>query len=239
MKGKLVKVCGIGAIFMTIGLAQHANAAVIVEDPTSIAKEAQQLTEMVNQLEQLKQQLATQKSMYESLAHATNLGDLLNSSTGSLMNNLPDDWQKVYSDAMNSSSSITGSVDSMMGQFNGQIDDMEPADAIKFINQKLNEKGAYDRVMAEKSYDNEMQELNDMQDLTEQINSTTDVKAIADLQARIQTAQGAIQGEQAKLQLMNMLQDSQDKLLKAQKDRAVHNFVFGTGDDTTKSPSIN
>ncbi|ELT8232570.1 type IV secretion system protein [Salmonella enterica] len=234
-----VKLSVAAALLIFSGTVQVASAAIIVEDPTSIAKEAQQLTEMANQLEQLKQQLATQKNMYESLAHATDLGNLLDSSTGNLIGNLPDNWEKVYSDAMNSSSSITGSVDSMMGQFNGQIDDMQPADAIKFINKQMSEKGAYDRVTAEKSYDNEMQELNDMQSLTEQINGTSDVKAIADLQARVQTAQGAIQGEQAKLQLMSMLQDSQDKLLKAQKDRAVHNFVFGTGDDATRSPSIN
>ncbi|WP_072025952.1 type IV secretion system protein [Klebsiella pneumoniae] len=71
------------------------------------------------------------------------------------------------------------------------------------------------------------------------IKTTPDLKSIADLQARIQTSQGAIQGEQAKLNLMNMLQQSQDKLLRAQKERATHNFVFGTGGDVTASPSIN
>ncbi|WP_309600366.1 type IV secretion system protein, partial [Klebsiella pneumoniae] len=92
---------------------------------------------------------------------------------------------------------------------------------------------------AEKAYNNQMQELTDMQELTEQIKTTPDLKSIADLQARIQTSQGAIQGEQAKLNLMNMLQQSQDKLLRAQKERATHNFVFGTGGDVTASPSIN
>ncbi len=113
-----------------------------------------------------------------------------------------------------------------MGQFNAEVDDMTPSEAITYMNKKLAEKGAYDRVMAEKAYNNQMQELTDMQELTEQIKTTPDLKSIADLQARIQTSQGAIQGEQAKLNLMNMLQQSQDKLLRAQKERATHNFVL-------------
>lgn len=191
---------------------------------------------MANQLDQLKQQLATQKATYESLAKTTNIGDLLDTSTSSLANNLPDDWKKVYSDAMNSSSSVTGDVQSMVGDFNSEVDDMNPSDAIKALNKKLAEKGAYDRVIAEKAYNNQMQELSDMQALTEQISTTKDVKEVADLQARIQTAQGAIQGEQAKLKLMSMLQESQDKLYEAQRERAVGNFIYGTDGGHNPAP---
>ncbi|HHX7946193.1 TPA: type IV secretion system protein, partial [Klebsiella pneumoniae] len=200
---------------------------------TSLAKT---LEEMANQLDQLKQQLATQKATYESLAKTTNIGDLLDTSTSSLANNLPDDWKKVYSDAMNSSSSVTGDVQSMVGDFNSEVDDMNPSDAIKALNKKLAEKGAYDRVIAEKAYNNQMQELSDMQALTEQISTTKDVKEVADLQARIQTAQGAIQGEQAKLKLMSMLQESQDKLYEAQRERAVGNFIYGSDGGHNPAP---
>lgn len=231
------------AVLLTTGLilggAQSASAGIIVTNPTELAKQVEQLQQMAQQLEQLKSQLQTQKNMYESMAKTTNLGDLLGTSTSTLANNLPDNWKEIYSDAMNSSSSVTPSVNSMMGQFNAEVDDMTPSEAITYMNKKLAEKGAYDRVMAEKAYNNQMQELTDMQELTEQIKTTPDLKSIADLQARIQTSQGAIQGEQAKLNLMNMLQQSQDKLLRAQKERATHNFAFGTGGDVTASPSIN
>ncbi len=46
---------------------------------------------------------------------------------------------------MNSSSSVTGDVQSMVGDFNSEVDDMNPSDAIKALNKKLAEKGAYDR----------------------------------------------------------------------------------------------
>ena len=153
-----------------------------------------------------------------------------------MANNLPDDWKKVYSDAMNSSSSVTCDVQSMVGDFNSEVDDMNPSDAIKALNKKLAEKGAYDRVIAEKAYNNQMQELSDMQALTEQISTTKDVKEVADLQARIQTAQGAIQGEQAKLKLMSMLQESQDKLYEAQRERAVGNFIYGSDGGHNPAP---
>lgn len=58
-------------------------------------------------------------------------------STSALAKNLPDDWKKVYSDAMNSTSSVTGDVQSMVGDFNSEIDDMNPSDAIKALNKKV------------------------------------------------------------------------------------------------------
>ncbi|EOM3711875.1 type IV secretion system protein [Escherichia coli O160:H34] len=231
MKAKLIAIALAGLLGAgTIGTASAiGGTGVVVYDPTGVAK-------MLDQIEQLKQQLATQKATYESLAKTTDIGNLLGSSTSALAKNLPDDWKKVYSDAMNSTSSVTGDVQSMVGDFNSEIDDMNPSDAIKALNKKLAEKGAYDRVIAEKAYNNQMQELSDMQELTEQISTTKDVKEVADLQARIQTAQGAIQGEQAKLKLMSMLQESQDKLYEAQRDRAVGNFIYGTDGGHNPAP---
>lgn len=222
-----------GCLFSASTGVYAVGTGVIVSDPTGLAKT---LSEMANQLEQLKQQLATQKATYESLAKTTNIGDLLNGSTSTLANNLPDDWKNVYSDAMNSQSSVTGNVQGMVGDFNAEVDDMNPSDAVKMLNKRLAEKGAYDRVVAEKAYNNQMQELQDMQQLTDQISTTKDVKEVADLQARIQTAQGAIQGEQAKLKLMSMLQDSQDKLYQAQKERAVGNFIYGKNGGHNPAP---
>ncbi|EOC5660685.1 type IV secretion system protein [Salmonella enterica] len=234
MKVKLIAIALAGLLGAgTIGTAAAIGNGVVVYDPTSLAKT---LEEMANQLDQLKQQLATQKATYESLAKTTNIGDLLDTSTSSLANNLPDDWKKVYSDAMNSSSSVTGTVNSMMNKVNNEIDDLSPADALKLMNQRLSEKGAYDRVVAEKAYNNQMQELSDMQALTEQISTTKDVKEIADLQARIQTAQGAIQGEQAKLNLMSMLQDAQDKIYEQQRERAVRRINYGINNQINPAP---
>ena len=91
MKAKLIAIALAGLLGAgTIGTASAIEGTgVVVYDPTSLAKT---LEEMANQLDQLKQQLATQKATYESLAKTTNIGDLLDTSTSSLANNLPDDW---------------------------------------------------------------------------------------------------------------------------------------------------
>lgn len=222
---KLILSIGVAGFFV----CSFARADVVVNDPTAILR-------MADQIEQLKNQLLVQKQTYESLAHTTNLGSLLDTATSDLIGNLPSNWQSVYNDALNSNSSITGSVSSMVNQYNDQIDNMSPRDAISYINKQMAEKGAVDRSMATKAYDNEMAELDDMQDLQQQIATTADTKSIADLQARIQTAQGAVQGEQAKLKLMSMLQDSEDKIYQQQKDRAADNLNYGVNNTINPAP---
>jgi hypothetical protein len=49
-------------------------------------------------------------------------------------------------------------------------------EALDLVNQRLKEKGAYDRVMAQQAYNNQMRELEDIQTLTNQIDTTTSQK---------------------------------------------------------------
>ena len=212
------------------------NAQLVVNDPANLAQALEQVTLMTQQIEQLKSQLL--KQTLASLTGSSGIGNLLNGDISTLKGNLPSDWTQVYSDAMNSSSGITSSAQSMLKEFQSQIDGMNRSEAMSFIKQKLAEKGAYDRVMAQNAYNNEMAELNNIQELTNQIDSTTDMKQIADLQARIQTAQGAIQGEQTKLQLMAMLQTSQDKILQEQKQYAQKRFVLGADGEDLSMPNV-
>jgi type IV secretion system protein VirB5 len=163
---------------------------------------------------------------------------MLSGDTSLLRGNLPSNWNQVYADAMNSNSSVSGSASSILSSFQGQINGMGRTDALAFINQKLEEKGATDRAMGMQSYNNEMAELNNIQALTDQIDQTTTPKEIMDLQARIQTAQGSIQGEQAKLRLMAMLQQSQDKLLQQQQALAVQRYTIGTSADDNTTPDL-
>lgn len=215
-----------------------AQAQWVVIDPTQAVNMATQLKHMVDQLNALKSQVDAAKRQYDALTGSSGLGSLLSGSTSLFKANLPQDWTRVYSDAMNSKSSITASASSMLAQFKSQIANMGRGDALKFIQQQLEVKGAYDRQMAQMAYDNQMRELNDMQALTEQIDKTATPKQIMDLQARIQTAQGAIQGEQTKLQLMAMAQQAQDKLLKVQQEEAVLRYTIGTGDHDHTAPRI-
>ncbi|HHG5524310.1 type IV secretion system protein [Pseudomonas aeruginosa] len=234
----ILRNCSVAMFLAGAGLPAVSQAQVVVEDPGVLAQALAQVENMVQQLAQLKAQLETQKAMYESMTGARGFGSVLPDSTGILQQNLPQDWRKIYSDAMNSSSSITGSVRDMVGRFDSEIQGMGRIEALEFVNQRIKEKGAYDRVMAERAYNNQMRELQDIQALTAQIDTTTTQKEIADLQARIQTAGGAIQGEQAKLQLMAMLQQAQDKVLEQQKETAVRRYVIGEPGEEFHTPNL-
>ncbi|MBZ5763336.1 hypothetical protein LAV84_27855 [Rhizobium sp. VS19-DR104.2] len=218
--------------------APLAQAQVVVEDPGVLANTIEQISYMTKQLAEAQAQVSQLKQQYEALTGSSGMGSLLPNSASTLRQNLPEDWSKVYSDAMNSSSSITGSARQMLGRFDDQIANMGRGEALSFIRQQMREKGAYDRVMAETAYNNQMRELQDIEALTRQIDSTTSMKQIADLQARIQTSQGAIQGENAKLQLMAMLRDSQDRMLQSQQQKAVQRYTIGEDGESFTAPRL-
>src|SRR5260370_10842952 len=214
-----------------VGLAPCAHAQVVTISPAELTQMATQITTMKAQLQQAQQQ-------YVALTGSSGIGSMLSGDTSLLSGNLPSNWNQVYADAMNSNSSVSGSASSILSSFQGQINGMGRTDALAFINQKLAEKGAADRAMGMQSYNNEMAELNNIHALTDQIDQTTTSKEIMDLQARIQTAQGSIQGEQAKLNLMSMLQQSQDKLLRQQQALAVQRYTIGTEADDNTTPNL-
>lgn len=213
-----------------------AHAQIVVTDPTSLAQRA---TNFLQQIAQMKAQLDQARQQYEAMSGTIgSYQNMLPTSTSTLRNNLPHNWSQVYSDAMNSTSSVSGSASSILSQFDNQIRGMGRGDALKFIDQKLHEKGAYDRAMTEQAYDNQMRELNDMQSLTQQIGQATTQKQIQDLQARIQTAQGAIHGEQAKLQLMAMGQQAQEQILRQQQSIAQKRYLLGDDSEGNTAPNL-
>lgn len=221
------------ALAVAVALVPIASSAqVIVSDPGSLAQLLTQVTTMKNQLVQQKQE-------YDALTGSTGIGNLLSGDTSLLKSNLPSNWTTVYSDALNSgSSSYNARSTEIVNTIKSKIDGMGRGDALDYANSANESKGATDRAMGEQAYNNEMAELNNIQALTNQIDSTTTPKEIADLQARIQTAQGSIQGEQAKLNLMASLQAAQDKVLQQQQTEAVRRYTIGTSSDDNTTPNL-
>lgn len=228
---KTAIVCALVAV-----CAGSAQAQVIVSNPTALAQDA---ANFLKQIQALKDQLNQARQQYDAITGTIGeYKNMLPTSLAQLRNNLPQNWSQVYSDAMNSGSSITGPASSILSQFDGQIRGMGRLEAVQFISQKLREKGAYDRAMTEQAYNNQMRELNDMQALTNQIGNATTQKQILDLQARIQTAQGAIHGEQAKLALMAMGQRSQQQLLEQQENLARKRYLLGDDNEPNSAPNL-
>jgi type IV secretion system protein VirB5 len=232
-----VKLCKQTAIAIALAAScAGAHAQIVTACPTC---DLTVVTQAMQQIAQLKAQLDQARQQYEAMTGSIGgYSSMLPTSASTLRNNLPQNWSQVYSDAMNSSSSVSGSASSILSQFDNQIHGMGRGDALKFIDQKLHEKGAFDRAMTEQAYDNQMRELNDMQSLTQQIGQATTQKQIADLQARIATAQGAIHGEQAKLQLMAMGQQAQEQLLRQQQAIAQKRYLLGDDSETNTAPNL-
>ena len=228
------------ALALAAGLAPIAShAQVVVTDPLGQVQWVQQATTLTQQLTTLKSQLQTQEAQYASLTGSTGIGNLLNSDVSSLKSNLPSNWTQVYNDALNSGSSgYNARSTQILNAITSKIDNMGRGDGLSYANSQIQQKGATDRAMGEQAYNNEMAELNNIQSLTSQIDSSSSAKEIADLQARISTARGAIEAEQTKLNLMTQLQASQDKILNQQQAEAVRRYTIGTASDDNTAPTI-
>ncbi|KVX69112.1 type IV secretion system protein [Burkholderia stagnalis] len=228
------------ALAFAVGLLPMAShAQVVVTDPLGQVQWVQQVATLSQQLTTLKSQLQTQQAQYASLTGSTGIGSLLNTDASSLRANLPSNWSQVYNDALNSGSSgYNARSTQILNSITSKINGMGRGDALTYANSQIQQKGATDRAMGEQAYNNEMAELNNIQSLTSQIDSTTSAKEIADLQARISTARGAIEAEQTKLNLMTQLQASQDKILQQQQAQATLRHAIGTASDDNTAPSI-
>jgi type IV secretion system protein VirB5 len=231
------------ALTLAVGLVPlsplASRAQVVVTDPLGQVQWVQQVTTLSQQLTTLKNQLQTQEAQYRSLTGSTGIGGLIPRDASMLRTNLPSNWAQVYGDVLNGGSSgYNTRTTQIVNAIKSKIDGMGRGEALDYANSQIEAKGATDRAMGEQAYNNEMAELNTIQSLTTQIDATSTPKEIADLQARISTARGAIEAEQTKLNLMASLQQSQDKILQQQQIQAARRYGIGTASDGNTAPNL-
>jgi type IV secretion system protein VirB5 len=216
------------AAFATIFVASAAQAQIpvtVTSDVPGTAFHIEDIAKYVEQIAQMKMQVEQLKQTYDSMTGTRGIGSLFQNPQ--LANMLPAEWQNVYSSATNGGySGISGSVQEIIRQEQGVASAGSVNAAITAVRDREAQKAAYDKAMGMRAYQAAIERLNNIQGLMGQINSSTDPKAIADLQARIQGEQAAIQNEQTKVQLMAMLQKSEDGLIEQQKT-AVGQRIFG------------
>ena len=171
-----------------------------------------QAVKMVEQLDQLKNQLDQMKQQYKAITGSRGLGEIL-TNTG-LKSALPQDWQKVYSSIQ------SGGYKGLDGAGKAIADAAKLADRCNYYKEGSEQKkscqtaavqSAQTQSNIEKALDNATARLENLNQLAKRINSTTDAKAIADLNARINIEQAAIQNEQTRLQLYMKLAETQEK----------------------------
>lgn len=192
-----------------------AQAQIPVTDIASLTQQMQQVASWAKQITAMKEQLDSQKQLFESLNGARGVGQLLNNPE--LRNSLPADWQGVYSSVQSGGySGLTGSAKAirdanMIHSCNGK---QGPE---KALCDREASKAAQDKAFSLAAYDSAQRRLDNIQNLMGQIDGAADAKTAADLQNRMQAENAMIQNEQTKLMMFKMMAEAEDKLILRQK----------------------
>lgn len=223
------------ALLMGMSLSFGAGAQIPVTDyglnmQTQMNQQAN-FAQYVEQVVKLKAQLEQAKQQYESLTGSRGLGDLFNNPA--LRQYLPQDWTGLY-DAVQGGDvvGISGKVQDIIDKNkSGSITDMSADVAAR--QERL---GAVNKATGLAGFDAAMKRADQIQSLIGQINGTSDPKAIAELQARIAGEQAQVSNEIAKLQLVAMLQQAEEKAIAA-KAAAVYDKQMSGSNDVPRLPS--
>lgn len=189
-----------------------SNVTSMLNQIQTIAQWGTQLNNMITQIEQLDRQFTQMEKEYEKITGTRNLGAILNDPA--FRNYLSDDWRNVYDELRK------GGYASLTGDAKTIFDDNRIFDMCAGIEYEIHRKacesqaikGAQDQAFATSAYDAAKNRVEQIQGLMNQINSTEDPKAIQELQARISVEQAAIQNEQTKLAMFQMISISEKEL---------------------------
>jgi type IV secretion system protein VirB5 len=188
--------------------SSSSASGIPVFDAAGVAQAVQQLTQLEQQYQQMVQQ-------YNAVTGIRGFGDLLKNPA--LRSYLPQQWQGVYDDVKRLGYSGLSGTAQTIRDANAIYSCQGQTGQALAVCQQAAYKPAQDQAFMKDAYAAAMNRVSDMQSLIDQINTTQDPKAIAELQARIEGEQVAVQNEQVKLNLFKMLSDAQDKMLQQQQ----------------------
>ena len=216
---------------LSVGVAGYNPAhaqGIMVQNPQGFSQRAAQFSQ---QIANMVDQLTQAKSMLSSMTGNAGLGNLAPQMLGQLRNVLPSNWESVYSDAMSTSSQLSSSAGQINSAFGNQISGMDHLQALQYTMTQMQSQGGYDRAMAQQAYNGINSTFDNLQEISGQINSVQTEKDSIDLQNRLQAASGQVQTQVAQIQLMQMLQNAQEKLVKMQQEKAQTAYAFGDLDN--------
>jgi len=174
--------------------------------------QAANIAKYIEMIAHHKQQIEQLKNEYNALTGNRRLGMILNDPA--FRSALPDEWKEVYDGIQNGGYSGLSNTARNILDTSGLLDACDDvSDAARAICERQVAKAAQDKANAMEAFDNAQARWDQIQALMGQINATTDPKAIAELQARINAEQAAIQNEQTKLQMFAMAAQIEDRLM--------------------------
>ncbi|OSI23528.1 type IV secretion system protein [Neisseria dumasiana] len=198
------------AVLVSAGLMLGSSTAAVatgipVFDGAAVAQAIQQGIQMGEQIQNQIKQISELKSQLKAITGNRNLGNILKTEA---LEQLPDEWKSVYSQAMKAK--------------NGNFKDL--------LSSKGYDKNAdNDRLV--KHYDLTLKAIKDselrfknIKALMNQVNTTQDAKAAADLMNRIQLENAYIQQNQTQLDMLERFM-ALDEKVQFKKRQAVDNCI--------------
>lgn len=199
----------------------QAFAGIPVIDVTSVAVQQTQLAQAIQQVaawaqqyEQMVQQIQQMQQQIQNTTGGRGFSALLNDPTYQAARRmLPPDAQTLLSLANG------GSYGNLASSINSIKQATSTLSASNFGSQSASDqwtadlnRAASNKALSMEAYTDATQRLQNLEDMISQVSQTQDPKAIAELQARINTEQGIIQNEQAKIQAMAMLMKAEQQV---------------------------
>lgn len=205
------------SVVVGLALSSSVQAQIATIDIKAITEMGQQLTQLKSQLEQQKNML---RNMTEGL---TGLGDEF---FNDLNNSMPDSWEDVISP--NGRYGQSGR--DIFEDRERELEDMSPRDASRRIHARQNEQRAAQLAMLQDVYQNNERQMREMQLLSSRIETATTQRQVQDLQARILASQGAVEANNMRLNNMTMLRNAEADLLEQESYDAFHRRSTGGGE---------
>ena len=186
-----------------------AAAQIPVIDPTAIAKQIEQITELRNQLETAKNQLTQLQNLHGSLNKLTNMGDIAALlSSPAVRQALPKDLGQLEAALKGQGSGALGSRAETYRQENEVY--ARAGDDFYATESRRAQLGNAGQVsVAQQVYEAASKRMDGLDELRRQIGQSEDPKTTLDLQARIGSESAQLQNEILKMQALAMLQQAE------------------------------
>jgi type IV secretion system protein VirB5 len=208
--GKVLLRLVVGAVL--VFSAVSARAQIPTTDLAALAQRLLVITNTIEQLEQMKNQVA---------ALTGNLGIGLSLNNPALHQYLPDQWESIYSKVQSGQLSGLSSATQQIMQQEGL------GNAPNAGSQRINNTLATNKAMAQAAYDASISRLQNIQALMQQSDLTQDASQKADLNNRLQAELANVQTEQSRLNVMTTLQNAETALAQRQAHITNKNALLG------------
>ena len=213
------RVAALASLMVAVALGSSAQAQTIVYDPTAVGKLVQSYENALQQLEQLKTQVAQGRSLYDHFNTASGVNSIASElSTPAVRAFLPD--ADRYVAAAKGDLSALGSLGTAAATIRSanRIYTPPPNDVAGQDMEAQGNRAARDLALGQQVATVSATRLQGLQTLQTSIDGAKDVRAVMDLQARLQAEQALIANDQVRLQGLSMAQAAEDRVGQ-QRDR--------------------